>query len=300
MDIIQLYDDFSLDYKTSGQHKHVRTGYVNVECPFCTGNPGYHLSYHLHNEYFVCWRCGWKSSEYAISGILKISINEAKNIIEQYGGTSEVTYTKKEHNTKPFTLPSEIVPLQKSHKNYLIGRNFDPDKLERVWGITGTRAYSKIEKLSYKNRIIIPFMWDGKIVSFDSRDITGKALNKYQACPLEREIIPHKEILYGKQEKWKDRIIVVEGPTDVWRFGVNSVATSGIKFTNKQIRVIAKRFKTVFVCFDGGEHQALEQANLLVSELKFRGVDCKRIDIIGDPGNMEQSEANYLVKQLIK
>jgi hypothetical protein len=37
-----------------------------------------------------------------------------------------------------------------------------------------------------------------------------------------------------------------------------------------------------------------------VAELKFRGVDAFRVDIEGDPGSMKQSEADYLVKQLIK
>jgi DNA primase len=118
------------------------------------------------------------------------------------------------------------------------------------------------------------------------------------ACPKDRELIPHKEILYGKQEYWKDNAICVEGPTDVWRFGVRSFAVSGIKFTPKQVRVMAKMFKRVAVCFDN-DPQALIQANKLVGELKFRGVDAFRVDIEGDPGSMKQEDADYLVKQLI-
>ena len=45
--------------------------------------------------------------------------------------------------------------------------------------------------------------------------------------------------------------------------------------------------------------QAIKQADSLVSELKFRGVDSFRVDIEGDPGGMSESEAKYLVKQLI-
>jgi len=58
-------------------------------------------------------------------------------------------------------------------------------------------------------------------------------------------------------------------------------------------------FSRVAVCFDGGEVQAKEQANKLVADLKFRGVDAWRVDIEGDPGDMAQEEANYLVKQLM-
>jgi len=300
MDIVQLYKDYRLDFKQVGEHKHVRSGFVNVECPFCVGNPGYHLSYHLENEYFICWRCGFKHTDFALSTLLNTSIPQAREIAKNYGSIALFKpVLKKRYNTKDFILPA-VVPLTGSHKKYLEKRNFDPDKLEYEWDLMSTTPTSKVENLNYKHRILIPFIWEGVLVTFDSRDTTGKAMNKYMACPLEHEIIPHKNILYGKQSKWEEKGIAVEGPTDVWRFGTNAFATSGIKFTIKQLREISKLFKRVAVCFDGGEPQALEQANLLVSELKFRGVDSFRVDIEGDPGSMGQNEADYLVKQLIK
>jgi DNA primase len=109
----------------------------------------------------------------------------------------------------------------------------------------------------------------------------------------------HKHILYGKQSEWKDTIIIVEGITDVWRFGSAACACFGIKYTSQQLRFIAKNFTKVAVCFDGGELQAATQANRLIAELQFRGVEAFRVDITGDPGSMKQSEADYLVKQLL-
>ena len=86
-----------------------------------------------------------------------------------------------------------------------------------------------LDNINYSHRIIIPYIWNSEIVSFDARDATNKQLNKYQACPLEREIVEHKRILYGTQEMWTDTGICVEGTTDVWRLGTDSFATSGIK-----------------------------------------------------------------------
>jgi DNA primase len=180
----------------------------------------------------------------------------------------------------------------------LESRGFDPILLEREWNLLGTGPYSKLDHIDYKHRIIIPFFWDTQQVSFDSRDITGKDAGRYKACPKDRELIPHKEILYGKQSEWKETGICVEGPTDVWRFGTCSFATSGIKYTPKQIRQMAKAFKRIAVVFDD-DSQATVQAGKLVAELKFRGVDSFKIAIKGDPGSMSQEEANYLVKQLI-
>jgi len=299
MDIIQLYQDFSIDFVTEG-HKHSRPGWVNTECPFCVGNPGYHLGYNLDNNFFFCWRCGYHWIVPAISKLIHLSEHETRTVIKQYG---LFITTHKEPivkiRVKAHRLPSGVIPLQRQHISYLQSRLFDPDYLIKLWHLMATGPVSTLDHISYKHRIIIPFIWNGQQVSFDSRDITNKSISKYMACPKDRELIPHKEILYGKQEFWKSTGICVEGPTDVWRLGPLSFAVSGIKYTNRQLRIIAKNFKTVSVLFDN-DPQAKIQAEKMVAELKFRGVDAFRVDIEDDPGSMKQEDADYLVKQLIK
>lgn len=306
MNIQQLYDDYSVHYLTEG-HYHCRNGWIQVHCPLCTGEQNYHLGYNLKGDFYTCWRCGWHNTTKVISALLQINEHEARKVIKQYGSLTpkrniiEPVITIR---AKAYKFPSGTLPMQKQHKKYLENRGFDPDKLESEWGLLGTGPISILKdddyKLNYKNRIILPFIWNNKQVSFDSRDITEKHFAKYMACPKDRELIPHKEILYGKQSKWIDKTMVVEGPTDVWRFGENSVATSGIKFTPEQVKQIAKFFRRAAICFDGGEQQSIKQANKLIAELKFRGVDAFRVDIKGDPGSMKQEDANYLVKTLIK
>jgi len=304
MDIESLYRDHNIDYVSDSGHRHARQGWVNTSCPFCTGNPGYHLGYDTHGKKFVCYRCGGHSAQNTISELLHVTYKEAKKLLKQYGAHIGRQH-KMTHKirTMSFKLPSNAEELQERHIKYLIKRKFDPDYLIKEFKLLGTGMMSKLKAkddkiLNYKHRIIIPFYWDNEIVSFDSRDITEKAINKYQACPLERELIEHKHILYGRQDKWNDTAVCLEGPTDVWRMGFNSFATSGIKYTPKQLRLIAKLFKRVPVIFDD-EPQAIKQADKLVSDLKFRGVDAFRVDIQGDPGGLEQSEADYLMKQLI-
>jgi hypothetical protein len=304
MDIVQLYQDYSVDFRTEG-HKHCRPGWVNTECPWCLspfGHEGYHLGYNLDDNVFVCWRCGWHPITSTVAKVISVSEIEAREIMKGYGlvvskspGEPIITIRKKPHR-----VPSDTGPLSAQHKKYLEKRNFDPDKLEKEWNLLSTGPTSMLDYLVYKHRIIIPFIWNEIQVSFDSRDTTGKDQSKYKACPKDRELIPHKDILYGKQEYFKGCGIAVEGPTDVWRLGPHSFATSGIKFTPAQVRCIAKLFQRVPVMFDGGEPQALKQANALVSALQFRGVDSFRVDITGDPGDMKQTDADYLVKQLIK
>ena len=299
MDIEQLYLDYSVDFKTEG-HKHCRPGWVNTPCPFCTGNPGYHLGYNLEGNFYYCWRCGWKPIVKSVSELLHLPEKETSFIVRKYGilipriikdGTPKKIV--KEHH-----LPSGTGPLAENHIKYLESRGFDPEELVRNWALVGTGPFSKLDDLDYKHRIVIPIIWDDEEVSFQTRDITNKHMAKYLACPQEREIINHKRIIYGKQEKWKDIGIGVEGVTDVWKLGFDSFCTFGIKYTPAQLRVIAKAFKRVIILYDN-ENQAQIQAKALAADLRFRGVNSYTITVESDPGAMSVEDARYLAKQLV-
>jgi hypothetical protein len=297
MNIIKLYQDFSVDFRTEGQ-KHTRPGWVNCECPFCTGNPGLHLGWNIEEEYYFCWRCGWKPLIHTIAELINVSDNEAWNIARQYGEMPTVIMKKLPKDKKEFDFPHPCSSLSEKHRKYLLKRGFNPDEIESKWYVKGTGTFAKLDHYDYKFRIVIPYIWNGVPVSFDARDITGKAQNKYYACPKEYEIIEHKRILYGNQEKWNpDFGICVEGPTDVWRLGELSFAVSGIKYTNAQVRMIATVFKRVAVVFDN-EPQAQVQAKKLVAELKFRGVNAFNVKIEGDPGSMTRKQAEELIQKI--
>lgn len=296
MDIIRLYRDFGVIHTTEG-HKHSRPGWVNTECPFCTGHKGFHLGWNLQDEYYFCWRCGWHPPVKTLSEILKIDYLSVAKLFEQYG-INRTAVQQKIVEKKNFKLPSGVSHLKTSHKNYLLERGFDPDKIISDWGVLGTGPVSRLDNLSYRFRILIPFYWNNEMVTFDSRDITGKQQNKYQACPVYYETIGHKKILYGDQENWNPNLgICVEGPTDVWRIGKLAFATSGIQYTREQVRVISSIFKRVAVIFDN-EIQAQAQARKLVSELKFRGVDAWIETVRDDPGNMTGREVYELIKKI--
>jgi len=299
MDIIQLYQDFNIDFVSEG-HKHCREGWVNIECPFCTGNPGYHLGYNIEEEYFHCWRCGGKFAPVVFSKILNLPHYKLNDILKPYDVVLNIKKKKKPKPKKDFKYPSNLINLGNNHVRYLQDRNFDPYHLINLWDLKATGPISKLDKIDYKHRIIIPYHWDNQVVTFDSRSISKNATDtiRYIACPLKRELVPRKDILYGLQVYWKDTGIVVEGPTDVWRLGTSSCATSGIQYTNKQLRLLAKTFKRIAVIFDD-QPQAIIQANKLVADLKFRGIDAFRIDIEGDPGSMSQEDADYLIKTIL-
>lgn len=300
MDILQLYQDYTIDFVTEG-HKHARQGWVNTTCPFCTGNPGYHLGYDLLHNYFYCWRCGWHPITPTLALVLNIRQDEVRRLLRQYGLYLARHFVEPmvEQNKKPFQFPTDTVPLLEHHKRYLEERGYDVERIERVWDLKSTGPVGRLDEKDYKNRILIPFYWNGTVVSFTSRNTQSASHEKrYKTCPKDRERVHMKEILYGRQEEWRETGILVEGPTDVWRMGTSSFAVSGIQYTSQQVRLISKSFKRVAVMFDD-DPQARIQATKIVAELKFRGVDAFKVDIEDDPGSMKQTDADYLVKQLI-
>jgi DNA primase (bacterial type) len=142
-------------------------------------------------------------------------------------------------------------------------------------------------------------MWENKIVTYQCRDFTNKQEIKYMACPEVREIVHHKNILYGHPSLWaKSEGILVEGPLDVWRLGVNACATAGTGYTPQQLRLISKTFKKLYIIFDP-EPIAQAVAKRLQEELSFRGVKTYIYNqLTTDPGDMTQVDANHLLKEL--
>lgn len=302
MDIIKLYQDFNIQYQTEG-HKHCRPGWVNIECPFCSGNPGLHLGYSLEKDYFRCWRCGFKPTLKAIQTVTGLSYKETASAIREYGGRSKTPRAPKiTVKKKKFRFPSGTGPMQDRHKRYLQNRGFDPGELESEWGLFGTGPIAPLDGIDYKHRIIIPIYWEGKIVSFQGRDITGKSKLKYLACPQDREIINHKEIVYAHPKIRKsDFGICVEGCTDLWqcsRTGIPSAATFGIEFKRRQVQILSRLFASMVILFDA-DTQAVRQAKELAAELSLLGyeIHVKTPPDGRDPGSMSAVEIKKLIEE---
>jgi hypothetical protein len=300
MDIQRLLHDYKIPFVTEG-HKHSREGWVNIPCPFCSGNPGYHLGIHEDGNGAHCWRCGAHPVPKVLSAVLHLPESKVRAIMHKYKGRIHRRRTDEAKvSIFPLRLPKPNSALTGQYKRYLEKRGFDPDKLEKEWGLLQTGPVSLLDNISYSHRILIPIYWDGGIVSFQARDITDKSPLKYLACPKRREKIHHKNILYGKQEYWKKSkgIIVVEGATDVWRLGAHAAATFGIEFKMEQILLLSRLHNRFFIIFDD-EPQAQRQAKVLATKLKTLGKEAYIEKIEGDPGSMKQEDANHLVKYLL-
>lgn len=300
MKIQDIYKDYGIEHVTEG-HKHCREGWVNIACPFCVGNPGYHLGYSLDENYYHCWRCGGKFVDNVLSKILGVTKTQAAQIIRDYGGSTfkKSKEPKIQIQRSPIRYPTgQELKLYSPHARYLAHRGFDPDQLVNRWKISGTGAIAFLDKIDYSRRILIPIYWERKWVSWQSRAILDTMEPKYMACPQEREVIEHQKILYGKPLSWGKRGICVEGVTDVWRMGEKSFAVFGIDFTPYQVKEMVKAFDEIVVLFDP-DPQAIKQAKKLIAELKFKGVKAWIEEIGSDPGELSQDDADHLNRQLL-
>jgi len=293
-DGVQFCKDYKLPYDTSGAN--TAPGWIQIACPFCGDNTN-HFGIHLKNAYGNCWKCGWHPLDGTISELLGVSNFDAKKIVDIYSNKKMLVEAKKERIIPNLiNLPRGTEPLTPAHKKYLKSRKFDPVVLQSLYQLEGT-----VHIGDSPFRIIAPIYLDGNLVSYQGRDYTGRSEIRYKACNKELEIVHHKDTLYGIDlavSLGKGMCLVVEGITDVWRLGPGAVSTFGTSWKRTQMLMLAERFDTIYILFDEGI-EAQQKAESLAWELSVLGKDVSILQgIEGDPGEMEQEEADELMREL--
>lgn len=291
-DVLKFYADNRVVSAAQG-HKHCIPGWVQTPCPFCTGNPGYHLGFNLTQGYFNCWRCGYHSKEEVIKSVVRCSWEQAKQIRRTYNDHIAVPKLKPTEHAVECKLPPEVRKVTAADKKYLESRGFDPDKIIQMWDLRNGGIVGR-----YHHRLMAPIYLDGELVSYQGRDRTGKSDLKYKACAKADEKYNHKDILYGTDLVPGDTIIIVEGIFDVWRLGPGAVCTFGIKYRREQVKFIKDRFNEAIILFDP-DPQAIREGRRLAAELDMGGVETRCHLLHGkDPAELTQGEATKLKRFL--
>jgi hypothetical protein len=308
-DIRKFLNDFGIS-SVDRNHRHSTSGWINIDCPFCSGKNDYHLGFNVNGVFFHCWRCGGHSVESTIKELLSTDYPHAVQLKEQYQTTSfSFTSTVEEiKNAAICQLPPRTEEMGQMHKNYLIKRNFDPEKLARVWGLKGTILSPMIryeengikKTTDYSYRIIAPVTFNKRLVSYQARDVTGQATIPYKMCPKPLEVINIKKVLYGWDLIPDDTVVISEGIADAWRLGPGALSTFGVGYTKDQVFLLPK-FRRVFIFFDSDD-PGKKEADRLAYELR-RLMDEEQIQIVElkgvkDPGELNQDEADYFMKDI--
>lgn len=297
LDILTILREHQIPSWTEG--KNVSPGWVNIQCPFCDDHSN-HCGINPSKYYVHCWKCGRHSIKELLVALLNISYKQANEIIKENETYDPIhSYQQKRQNTNStLHLPAGTGELKKMHKDYLLSRNFDPEEISSKWKIKGTGVLGP-----YSYRIIIPIIINGKLVSYQGRDVTGKSELRYMACQPDDEVISHKSIVYGCDTVKDRKAIIVEGVFDVWRLGTGTIATFGTSYSNAQIKFINQIMDTAFLLFDPGDEQAAGKAYKLALQLSAIGTACELIELEDhderDPADLTQDEASYLKKFLI-
>ncbi len=150
--------------------------------------------------------------------------------------------------------------LAKTHPDhpailYLEGRGFDPGMLGRFWDV-------RYCPTKYSNRIIIPMHKQkaGKktLVGWQARYIGDPPPNvpKYLTCPGMRR---NREAYNFGPAVRRQTIAIVEGPTDVWRFGPQAMGLWGKTMSEFLRQRLVKTLlrhsdQTVVVLFDPNQN----------------------------------------------
>lgn len=285
VDIPHILHDFQIPNREGTR------GYIEVNCPWC-GDTSWHGGLHQHKQKFHCWKCKGKPLSTTLQLLTGTPWQQLKN---NYVGESElIVAEKKTERPSELIFPEELIPLNRQQRQYLIDRDFNPDKIIETWGVQGTTHVG-----NFSFRIFIPIYFNNQLISYTCRDWTGKQSIRYWSCKESEEVICHKDILYGIDKCTSRTGVVVEGPTDVWRLGPGSVATFGTGYTLSQLLLIRERLDKVFIVYDP-EVEAQKQALKMGSELSGMGVKVENIVITKeDPGSLTPSESEVLMRELL-
>ena len=152
----------------------------------------------------------------------------------------------------------------------------------------------------FYDRIMIPIVsTNGKIIAFGGRS-TNSSEPKYLNSP-ESDVFSKRNILFGeynvkKRKQNIDNIILCEGYMDVislFRFGYPAVATLGTAVSEKQIDLLTKLSKNIFMVFDGdqaGKNASIRLFDKLLPLIKTDNV----FRFVFLPNNLDPEE--YLIK----
>jgi len=236
----------------------------NINCPFCTKrDTKYHCGIFRDMKSFHCFRCGKSGTLFLLlQQITGMSFHEYKAIIKGDKNVEADLTTKdkvreifsrkitvEKPKTKPVKLPlSELITKKIVNEypvlqQFLAQRRINIETCEdygaRFTGYTGDYPY----------RLIIPIANEhGQIVTWQGRDVTGKAKRKYQTA----HGVAINQFLYWTDSVFGDDIYIVEGVFDAWRLNWSAVCCFGKSLSKRQKHLLLDAsVKRYIIAYDG-------------------------------------------------
>jgi hypothetical protein len=193
------------------------------------------------------------------------------------------------------TLPGPCIRVDKlpaNHKAraYLVSRKFDPDILGRFYRVYFCR---ESHHFNARRRLIIPAYHDGKLLGWQARYV-GEVNWKEPEAPLKYFTMPgmhRSKMLYNiDNAKHYYTGVIVEGPFDVFAFGLPAVCTYGASMSRDQIRMFTSVFRrrSGVLLYDPDVYED-KHVQDVIGKLKHRmsaNLACVKLPDNTDPGSL--------------
>lgn len=276
----------------------MHSGWGQMCCPICSdGKSGFHLGFKLARGYFACWRCGSLKTIDVISGFLGVSRQAAGKILGAYGGGKALRVSLEARRRSECPTPIGLGALGPLHRAFLRNRGYNLKEIVPLWELQGTGSIAAEE---WRWRICFPMKnIAGEIAAWNGRHILEDAKRKYSLTKDELCAEDPKSIVYGIHKMpGRRKVIVVEGPTGVWKIGPGCGATLGINWTVEKANQLY-HYKDRFILYDP-EALAQAQARKLAEYLSgFPGNTELVTGFKTDPGDFTKSEVRKLRRRLL-
>jgi hypothetical protein len=294
LDFARLCHDLNIAHIKAGEHHHCREGWIHVHCPFCANGHGWHLGYSLDHGGMHCWRCGGKTLFAFLREVINADKRRYAQICAEYSGGKKIREkAEKAPFSEKVTPPPGLSVLKPVHEKYLASRYLDPDLLKELHHAQGTAQKSGI----WNWRVVVPVMdRRNNIVAYTGRAISPDDPLRWRTSSAAEISGNPKALLYGIQHI-KDRVLILEGVSDVWRMGFGAVATMGIDWKKEQANILRK-IKHRFILFDP-EPIAQKRADELAHCLSaYPGETEILTGFKTDAGDFAQDDADAIMREL--
>lgn len=272
-DWITFFESIGVEYRTSG--KNVKSGWVNVNCPLCGDDTGFHLGCSPESGGWSCWRardhkgggptklikilkgCSWDEAK-KIAGEDEVAVQPGsyQDLQRQMRGEAPV-------EIRPVNLFPEFLkvrsqgPTKFFHDYLIIKRKFDKEDIPAFCQYYSLRAATQGD---WRGRLILPFLGaDKNIYGWQGRAASPHAELRYLTYP---DSTAAKLILFneGPASEGGKILVITEGPVDAYKVdwygkeeGIRAVATLGTSFLEQQVMRIwnlCPKFEKLVILFD--------------------------------------------------
>jgi hypothetical protein len=243
-----LFNHLNISWKDRGRN--TSKGNVNINCPLCHNDDGYHLRISEDYEIYNCWRdkTHGGTSFMGLLWHLGIQRTDAINLLNEFRLSNH--FTNSAQSLKPIEnknfeweqfSPLEPVLYDTHVGKYLISRGFsDPEAVARNYDL----RYAPSGR--WAQRLLIPLKYDGAVRTWTGRSVQPYIEPKY----LVNKIDDPSQLYIPRPPR--NTLYVVEGPIDALKICVafENTDISAVALCSRDLNAARIRRIQAFNCLN--------------------------------------------------